>query len=142
MNNRYGIHWPNYINTNEVTIVTTICLYVLYIELKAIYRKILMDSSNLLYKYLKIKRSHHVRREGLEITILIEKRKALNRWILWRSKGLEFTTLIKKETSPLFRFYDMKIYLPILNKKLYQIHVSSDSLVDTHATLTHVKNRN
>jgi len=82
MNNRYGIHWPNYINTNEVTIVTTICLYVLYIELKAIYRKILMDSSNLLYKYLKIKRSHHVRREGLEITILIEKRKALNRWIL------------------------------------------------------------
>ena len=33
------IHWPNYINTNEVTIVTTICLYVLYIELKAIYRK-------------------------------------------------------------------------------------------------------
>jgi len=36
-----------------------------------------MDSSNLLYKYLKIKRSHHVRREGLEITILIEKEKLL-----------------------------------------------------------------
>jgi hypothetical protein len=32
--------------------------------------------------YLSVKRSHHIRREGLEIPTLIQKEKNIHRWIL------------------------------------------------------------
>jgi hypothetical protein len=38
---------------------------------------------------LNVKRSHHLHREGLEIPTLIQKKKNIYSWILWRSEGLD-----------------------------------------------------
>jgi hypothetical protein len=47
-----------------------------------LFLKLKLDKINLLYLYLSVKRSHHVRREDLEIPMLIQKEKNIDRWIL------------------------------------------------------------
>jgi hypothetical protein len=78
----------------------------------------------LLSLYLSVKRSHHVRWEGLEIPTLIQKEKDIHHWILWRSEGLgliqrihKFRIKIRKSKESIFNKNTIIDKFVIKNKK-------------------------
>jgi hypothetical protein len=77
-----------------------------------------ISSVNLLYLYLSVKRSHHVRREGLEIPTLIQKREEytpLDFMKIWRSKLIQrihkFGIKIRKSKESVFNTNTINKYI-------------------------------